>query len=116
RLAAGGKHQTLDHYLSEAGGEVVLEEEDLGGGLTQPVKRNLLSRSEVVLVAVPKDFVGVLSRSREAAVKWRVESRIVLSHYIRRGYVVVDIATGGRKYYYVLWKGGFDKALRGELP
>ncbi len=117
RLTSGGKHQTLNHYLDGVGAEVVLEEEEaLSEGFSIPVKRNLLSRSEVVLVAVPKDFVGLLSKSPDIARKWRLESRVVLNHYIKRKYVVVDIATDSSKYYYVLWREGLDKALEGELP
>ena len=114
RLEKGKVWKPLEHYMN-IGASTTLEAEDLREG---EIKIDLLSRSNVLLVRIPNDFAKMIGERPKRAKEWRLKSRLVLTHYMRRGYLVADITKDSResRYYYVLWKVDKKRVLEGELP
>ncbi len=111
------KVQTLSHYINDVGAEIVLDA-DIVDGYLKPGKPKLTSRNDVLLVRIPDNFVKILTSSLSLANEWRLKSRLALRHYLLRKYVVIDITAdeSRERYYYVMWKNGYERALEGELP
>jgi len=119
RIEGKGLWRPLDYYLHDAKAEVVLEgsikhEE----GFLRPNKPSLTAKAPVLLVRIPKEFERMIQENLNLAREWRLATRLVLNHYMKRGYLLVDVTRDSRRtrYYYVLWRVNEKKVLRGELP
>ncbi len=119
RIEGKGLWKPLDYYLHDAEATIILEGSlDSKKGFLRPGKPNLIARAPVILVRIPKDFERMIRGNLQLAKEWRLASRLVLSHYLNRGYLLADVTKDSvaARYYYVLWRASEERVLRGELP
>lgn len=108
RLEAARPPLDLANYLS-AGAQKVLSARLGDDGLARPGERIERSSSNLALVEIPYDFLGIKSRDIGLAQQWRTLTRSVFEQAFGDGFVVTDfVHLGGEKFprsYYVLSAG-----------
>lgn len=76
-------------------------------GFVRPSKITLNLNNEYLLVPVPGNFQALKGSDFPLAVKWRETTRQVFTHYLKRGWLVVDLLKDSQtenQYVYVLKK------------
>ena len=79
----------------------------LEGDFVKPGETNLELDNEYLLVPVPSNFQSMKKSHFSLAVKWRETTRLVFNHYLKRGWMVIDLlkdSTTANQYVYVLKK------------
>lgn len=79
----------------------------LEGDFVKPKEVDLELDNEYLLVPVPSNFQSMKKSHFSLAVKWRETTRIVFNHYLKRGWVVIDLLKDSKtanQYVYVLKK------------
>ncbi|GAB6148669.1 GNAT family N-acetyltransferase [Stetteria hydrogenophila] len=90
RLKLEGKLKAAPaEAILEAGGAVALERR-VEGGLEAPGEPRLGLDAPAVLVALPRSISSLRDRDPGLAARWRLATRSVYSHYLSRGYLMVD--------------------------
>jgi predicted GNAT superfamily acetyltransferase len=86
RLAASGP---VIRDQSVASAPVVNPSRD-GAGWVRPTPGNLTLTSRRLLVEIPTGFAEMQQHAPDLALEWRLATRAIFQHYLRRGYRVVD--------------------------
>lgn len=79
----------------------------LEGDFVKPKEIDLELDNEYLLVPVPSNFQSMKKRHFSLAIKWRETTRIVFNHYLKRGWVVINLLKDSKtanQYVYVLKK------------
>ena len=79
----------------------------LEGDFVKPEEINLELNNEFLLVPVPSNFQSMKKRHFSLALKWRETTRLVFNHYLKRGWIVIDLLKDTEttnQYVYVLKK------------
>jgi len=120
RIAGKSLWRPLSHYLKVVKASIALDAKERGQpkDFVEPGTPVLTSKSPVLLVRIPRRFGAMVREDLGLAREWRLAGRLVLNHYLRRGYLVADVTRDpeGVRYYYVLWRTSKERLLSGELP
>ena len=68
-----------------------------------------------LLIEIPSSIGKIKAQAGEAALRWRMETRTIFSHYLTAGYTVTDVLSSekgkGRRLFYLLEKVELDELL-----
>jgi len=92
RLQAWGSPRVRDSSLAQA--PIVNPSSGVSIEPLRPGKGDLSLDARRVLVEIPTTFSTMLEREPDAALEWRLATREIFQHYLRRGYRVVDFFLG----------------------
>jgi len=100
----GGPGADTARGAAVALGEEGTAAEPAASGLPHPGKPRLDLDDDTVRVCIPADVSRVMAESMEVAVAWRRATRSALTHYLARGYEVIELVRGPRTSDYLLTK------------
>lgn len=90
RLKVEGRLRALPaESILESGGLVALGRR-ASGGIEEPGEPRLGLDAPALLVALPRSISDIRDRDPGLAVKWRLATRSVYTHYLSRGYAMID--------------------------
>jgi predicted GNAT superfamily acetyltransferase len=82
----------------EAATPPVVNRVESSGAWIAPAGFDLDVRSPRVAVDIPADYTRMLGEDSSLALRWRLETRTVFTHYLGAGYRVVDFALDGNHH------------------
>ena len=102
--------------LLDKGAQFAIKTEEDKYGFRVPKEYYLNLNDDIILVEIPWSINDIRKNDISLAKRWRKTTREIFQTYFKRGYLLVDYVTEGKRGFYVLWNKDLDSILKGEIP